>query len=84
MKSFLDNLQPVPFDEELNYRCFFMTFTKFWRTFLNSCFKEIANKKTEWKGSQSINSIGISWRGFIHSNVKKVYCFSLSDTGYKK
>ena len=66
MKSFLGNLQTVPFDEELNYRCFPITFAKFWRIFLSSCFKKIANKKTKWKGSQSIDSIGISSRGFTH------------------
>ena len=61
-----------------------MTFTKLWKTFLNSCFKEMANKKTKWKGSQSLNSIGISSRGFIHSNVSKKHIASLSDIDCKK
>ena len=49
MKTFRDKLLPVSF-EELHHRCFLVTFAKFWRTFLYSCFEEIASKrKTEWK-----------------------------------
>ena len=44
----------------------------------------MANKKTKWKGSQSLNSIGISSRGFIHSNVSKKHIASLSDIDCKK
>ena len=64
--------------------CFFKkssntgVFAKFWRTFLSSCFKEIA------KGSQLINNIEISSYRFIYWSVKKAYCPSLSDLGYKK
>ena len=63
-----------------------MTFAKFWRAFVNRCFKEIANKISKWKRSQSINSTGISSHGFIfiNSNVKRAYCSSLSDNDYKK
>ena len=39
MKSFLEYLQP-----QYQYKHFLMTFAKFWRILLNSCFKEIANK----------------------------------------
>ena len=57
MKTFHDKLLPVPF-EELHHRCFLMSFVKFWRTFLYSCFKEIAReRKTEWK--RVINNVRI-------------------------
>ena len=83
MKSFLDKLQPS--EEELHYKSFLMTFTKFWRAPLNSCFEEIVNKrKGEWKESQLIQHIGILSCGFIYSSVKRAYCSSQSDPGYKK
>ena len=57
MKTFNDKLLPVPF-KELRQRCFLMSFAKFWRTFLYSCFKEIASeRKTEW--NRVINNIEI-------------------------
>ena len=64
--------------------CFFKknsntgVYAKFWKTLLSSCFKEIA------KGSQLINNIEISSYRFIYWSVKKAYCPSLSDLGYKK
>ena len=57
MKTFHDKLLPLPF-EELYNRCFLMSFAKFCRTFLYSCFKEIASeRKTDWK--RVINNIRI-------------------------
>ena len=57
MKTFHNKLLPVPL-EEFHHRCFLMSFAKFWRTFLYSCFKEIVSeRKTEWK--RVINNIGI-------------------------
>ena len=50
MKSFLDKLQLVPFEEKLNPKSFLMTFAKVMESTseLNSCFKEIVNeRKTE-------------------------------------
>ena len=78
MKSFLDKLQHVPFEEELHHKSFLLTFTKFWRALLSSCFKEIVNKrKTDWEGSQ------LTWyRSFICSSFKRAYCSLVSDLGY--
>ena len=57
MKTFHDKLLPMLF-EEFHQRCFLMSFAKFWRTFLYSCFKEIVSeRKTEWK--RVTNNIGI-------------------------
>ena len=76
---FLDKLQPVSFKEELHHWCFIMTFARFWRTFLNSLFKEIAsNRKTEWKESKVIKKIE------NYSSVKRTFCSSLIDLDYKK
>ena len=51
-------LQAVPLKEVLQSKSFLMTFAKFWRALLTSCFKEVVTKrKIEWKGSQLINSI---------------------------
>ena len=85
-KTFLHKLQLARLEKKYHHRCFLMTFAKFRRIFLNSCFKEITNKrKPEWKGSQhrnfiGINSIGISSCGFIYSSVSR----GLSSLGYKK
>ena len=68
----------VPFEEELHHRFFLLIFAKFWWTLLDSCFKDIANKrKTEWKTWKLINIVGISSCGFVFSNVKSAYCSSL-------
>ena len=51
MKFFLIKLEPVTFEEELHHKSFLMTFAKFWRALLNSCFKKmIIKRKVNGKG----------------------------------
>ena len=54
MKSFLDKLHLVLFKEKLRQKYFLMTFAKFWRALLNSCFKETVNIKN-WAERATIN-----------------------------
>ena len=58
MKSFLDKLQPVTFEEELHHKSFLTTFAKFWGAVLKAVSKNSYNKrKRGWKRSQLFNSI---------------------------
>ena len=53
---FLNTCSLCFFKKNSNTGVFLMTFAKFWRTLLNSCFKEIAKKsKTEWRKRVKFN-----------------------------